>query len=313
MFTNSQKLLSKMTALSMLFLSSISLSAVIDFKDVGNANAYVFKDYVGVNSDSQGALLIGGNTQLSGYTVATLNDYNQLALATSGNLIMNGGDINGLASVNGSATVGATNALREANASFDFNQAHFQQLSSTLSSQSNTSNTTKWSNLLLDTKDSTQTFITNIAASDIANFSSVLTTSEALGARIVFNISGVNIDLNGNDWLIKTSDWVSHSANNVLFNFFEATTVNINTALYGSVLAPNANVFGNGGMINGQLIANSFTTGVNGSGTQLNDAVFNSDPSDIATGIVNANSPSVVLLFLLTVGAIFVGQRKLAY
>ena len=90
-----------MTALSILFFSSISLSAVIDFKDVGNANAYVFKDYVGVNNDSQGALLVGGNAQLSGYTVATLNDYNQLALATSGNLVMNGGDINGFASGSG--------------------------------------------------------------------------------------------------------------------------------------------------------------------------------------------------------------------
>lgn len=47
---------------------------------------------------------------------------------------------------------------------------------------------------------------------------------------------------------------------NVLFNFYEATTVTVGGGFLGSILAPNALVTGGGGLqVDGQIIANSFS------------------------------------------------------
>lgn len=296
-----------MTTLSSLFFAFALQAAVVDFKDVGDANAYIFKNFTGLNNDSQGALVVAGDVVLSGYTVATLNKYDQLALATNGNLEVVGGDVNGFVSVAGTSTISNTNDLRLGMSDFSFDQKHFQELSENLSKQNNASNTVKWRELFIDTSFSSNTYITNIDSDDLFDFSSVKTGDLSLGARIIINISGKDIDLTSKDWLIKTSSYEAHDEANILFNFFEADTLTISTSLYGSVLAPNADVFGNGGMINGQLIANSFTTGTNGGGTQLNQSLFNSDIPLEIDKVEELPNPGLYALFL---GSLVVLLRK---
>lgn len=286
-----------------MLLPSLSVAAVINFDDMGDANAYIFNDFNATNNDSQGALIIGGNATLNGYTVATLNDYGALALSVGGNLNMVGGDINGLSSVNGSVSVSATNDVRDTSSDFNLNQTHFTDLSTELSQSTNSTNAVKWSNLNIATTANVETYITNIDTAAFGSFTSVFTTPQALGDRIVFNIGGQSIDLNSQDWLIKTTDWDQHFSNNVLFNFYEATSLTINTSLYGSVLAPLADVTGLGGMINGQLIANSFTTGLNGNGTQLNFAPFNADKVTIDSA-TKVSEPSILALIIFGIGLI---------
>lgn len=302
MFKKCGKTLLKLTALSLCLIAFIAHATVIDFKDMGDANAYIFSEFTGLNNDSQGALLVNENIDLTGYTVATLNGSDELAIATNGNLSVNGGDVNGLVSVAGTATINNTNELRSTSSNYEFDKNHFQKLSTNLSTSTNTINTVKWSELLIDTSTSRYTYITNIDSNQLFNFNSVKTSELALGARIVFNVSGENINLTAKDWLIKTAAYESHDAKNILFNFFEADTVTINTSIYGSVLAPNASVIGEGGMVNGQLIANSFTTGTNGGGTQLNQAVFNSDTLSFDNTVGTIPLPKTNLMFI---GALF--------
>lgn len=298
MFNLRHFLLCASSALLLSVPSEQSSAAIIDFSDMGDANAYIFNDFTGYNNDSQGPLLIGGDAIFEGYTVGTLSDGNSLVLSVGGDLSVNGGDVNGLASVTGSTTVTSTNALRETTSTFAFDQNHFETLSTRLSTQNNTSNATLYSALNLNTLGGLDTYITSLPLAQLADFTSVFTTPEALGSRVVFNISGDVVNLTSKDWLIKTNDWMQHNESNILFNFYEATSLTINTSLYGSVLAPKADVFGNGGMINGQLIASSFTTGINGGGTQLNRPTFNADTPPSTANTVDVNEPTAIALLL---------------
>jgi choice-of-anchor A domain-containing protein len=49
----------------------------------------------------------------------------------------------------------------------------------------------------------------------------------------------------------------STAASNILFNFGTGTSVTLNGALYGSILAPNATVTGSGLIVDGEIIANN--------------------------------------------------------
>ncbi|MBT0587691.1 choice-of-anchor A family protein [Alteromonas oceanisediminis] len=307
LFAKPVRLLTSVTALS-LFIITPALAAVISFDNISDANAIVFGDFVGKYNDSQGSLIVGGNATLTGYTVGTLNQADKRALTVSGNLDLVGGDVNGLAYVGGTASVSNTNALRAAPEMGIASQAHFISLSESLSVANNANANAKWSQLTLQSAAFQDTLIAHISPSQFSDFTSVFTAPEQLGSRIVLNISGNDITMGAKDWLLKTTSWLQHDASNVLFNFYEATSLTINTSLYGSVLAPNADVFGTGGMINGQFIANSFTTGING-GTQLNYAPFNADDTP-PLDIKQVSEPHAAALLLLGLGALLIGRFK---
>jgi hypothetical protein len=64
--------------------------------------------------------------------------------------------------------------------------------------------------------------------------------------------------------------YTNFASGRVLFNLLDATQVTLNGSFEGSILAPTANFSGIGGTLRGQVVANSWSGGV-----QVNDVPFN--------------------------------------
>jgi choice-of-anchor A domain-containing protein len=106
-------------------------------------------------------------------------------------------------------------------------------------------------------------------------------------ATIAFNISGTSVDMGGFD-MVNFMTLLGESWDNVLFNFYEATELDLySIGIYGSILAPLANITANYGQLNGTVVANSWT------GTmQLNNTPFDGDDPTAPVP-----EPAMLLLF----------------
>lgn len=86
-----------------------------------------------------------------------------------------------------------------------------------------------------------------------------------LSSPLVLNVRGSNIDLTAMDLT-----GLQGIANHVIWNFCDTQTLNVGAiAVWGTIVAPYADIQGDGGVINGQVFAKSF----NGS-TQVNWVPF---------------------------------------
>jgi choice-of-anchor A domain-containing protein len=90
--------------------------------------------------------------------------------------------------------------------------------------------------------------ITAAQLAEISSFSIDLNGA----ASVIFNVSGASVTYAANDE--SGSAW----ADKILWNFYDATTVNLNTLIGGTVLATGASVT-NGNQIDGTLVASSLT------------------------------------------------------
>ena len=116
----------------------------------------------------------------------------------------------------------------------------------------------------------------NVFDIDTSILSDTNTITINLGAnsKILVNVSGTSVRLDGGMSL------VGGNASQVLFNFSQATDFVVgNMGFLGSALAPTAVYSGGGGVINGQLIVDSFTGDTWGGigGTQVNKVKFSGD------------------------------------
>ncbi|WP_100642128.1 choice-of-anchor A family protein [Alteromonas facilis] len=285
-------------------LTTMKLSAMpIAFDDMGDASAYIFNDFTGTNSDSQKALWVGGNADFSSYSVATLNDWNSLALTVQGNFSQSGGDVNGLSSIGGDILITSASALRTTTESRNFDQQYFTELSQRLSAQENGTHAIVWGALQLSLSRNliNDTLFVSLDQQILDSVWGIFTQDIFNGTRVVLNVSGTDVSMSGSkDWWLKDHNYsFNHKANNVLFNFYEAENLSIAGGIYASILAPNADVIGGSGALNGQLIANSF----NGS-TQLNDAAFSVD-----TPATDVSEPAAFYLVAFVV--FLLGVRRL--
>ena len=284
----------------MLIASVLSVSATatpIVFDDMGDANAYVFADYAGFNSDSQGRLFVGGDATFSSYTVAGLNDWNSLALTVGGDLTQVGGDIVGLASIGGSAMVSSAAPVRTTSDQRNFDQGYFQQLSTELSQMQSGNLELKWGALNLSGNLVNNTLFVDVNQQILDSAWGFLTKDLTQGSRVVLNVAGESLTMSSSkDWLFKDAAYAfNHSSSNVLFNFYEAKNIEIGGGIYGSILAPNAAINGNSGVLTGQIIANSFS-----GSTQLNYSPFETDEPP-----TSVSEPAIPALFLLAVLILF--------
>lgn len=135
----------------------------------------------------------------------------------------------------------------------------------------------------------------NLSASDLAHIPSY--GVELNGAStVIFNVSGTTVDFDANDESGTTG------ADNIIWNFYQATSVDLQTDIAGTVLAPLAHVT-NGNQIDGVLVADSWT----GDG-ELHDWAF--------TGALPPPVPepgvwAMLLVGLAAVGAALRGRRSL--
>jgi len=115
------------------------------------------------------------------------------------------------------------------------------------------------------------------------------------GATLVVNVAGTDLDFNRN---------FNTYANmkNVLFNFYEATTVDIGRQFSGSILGVFADITGgNSGNIDGTVVGNNVTQNANG---EIHNAYFQGDLSSLSGPVSVAPEPSTWAMLILGFGLV---------
>ena len=98
--------------------------------------------------------------------------------------------------------------------------------------------------------------VANITASQLASGTFNLPTyaTATNGKTLIINVTGSTVTFGANEVGNGSAD-----QQNIIWNFVDATSVVVNTAVYGSVLAPKATITGNS-PINGSVVANVFNS-----------------------------------------------------
>lgn len=243
------------------FASPIDASTVLrDFNTVifGNAST---------QADIEGAAVIGGNfsgaTMYNNPTQSPASGFS--ALTVYGSTYGNSMNINN----GGSAYIGGSHGQQvnfNGGGGFSYTPPpstipDFQSSLNNLSAQ--LSQLSANSSLIMPTDGSTNNVqfkatpgangvaVFNITAAQLSSFASFVMNLNGSTSMIV-NVSGTSVTINGND------NSGALGANNIIWNFYQATTLNIGTLIGGTVLATQAAVTNNN-QIDGGLFAQSWT------------------------------------------------------
>jgi choice-of-anchor A domain-containing protein len=283
---------------------------------VGGANLYAIRDFTAPSSDVEGAVVAGGNVTISSYSI-NHNDKDAFgkdgyALVAGGNLSLQGGSIE-----NGKAYVGGTSSLMWAAAPqaatsnpVDFKAAstYYKGVADALSGLDATGAVTRlWSGVQVTGSGKGGVDIFNVSSDIFANSSSWTLEKLVPGETLVFNVSGSAGTFNNGGISFQPL-----AGYNVLFNFYEAQTVDVRGVI-GSVLAPYATQTANWGVINGNVIVDTWSSTV-----QVN-ANHYFTPVDIAGLKLDAGGdaasarvpePGSIALVLAGLAAAGVARRK---
>jgi len=286
------------------FASSASLGLA------GNYNAFIFHDFNSSYTDTQGRLAIGGDATLAGYGVGT-----GLAAGTAGDTLAVNGNLttyNGGQLYQGDARIGGTTTSTNGgftvakgslytNAStpinFDTAKTQYANMATSLSGLAATGTVRNdYGGLKLIGNDSNATQVISLDGSALSsgNWGLDILSGISSSDTVVVNVSGTDVT-----WGISSvGSTLRAHAGNVLFNFYEATSLSILGEAFGSFLAPDADVTGTWGQFNGVLIAGSFD-----GHTQFHNVGF--------TGDLPAATPIPGSIFLLGTGMLgLLGWRK---
>lgn len=257
-------------------------AAVLNSIDFGVASGYSAFIYGNVSkvTDIEGRVAVGGNLQADAYSFGYRTPYgnNGPSVVVGGNIQLgNGGIYNGpTANVNTNASVGpvteytkkegyavyagANNStvnyldLRKGPTGIDFNAAKTRllDLSSSLAAMAaNGTVTQQGDNTLLKGDGQSDLQIFNLNSAQVRNLQ--LTNVKA-GAHVVVNVlSGGTVEFSGGQSGLEAL------RDRVLFNVMNATSVNVNTFSWGSLLANKADIKGTG-HLEGNVIANSLSS-----------------------------------------------------
>lgn len=293
----------KSAIVATLAMQSMAASAdVLDFGVAGQFNVFVFENFTSNGSDVEGAVAVGGNFNVSSYSVNALNKpVAGNALVVANNLSVNGGSVNnGDIDVGGSKTTssfGFTGAYADNDPiNFANERTYLQNLSTSLNALANTGTATyNYGGLQLTASNSTSAQIFDIDGSFFSAANNTKFSGFANGQTIILNISGNGQTFNGG-----TGTDFSAFGFNVVYNFYQATSLTTGFGATGTILAPLAEITGNNGAINGNVIAKTWS-----SSTQVNvTGMFK--PTEI-TGLVVTPVPEPETYGMLLAGLAFVG------
>jgi choice-of-anchor A domain-containing protein len=282
--------LSKVLVLAAAFFANQSFADTIDLGAASNYNVFVFGNYqsTGWNSIS-GAVAVGGNANVSSSAISNSAN-NNYGLVVGGNLTKSYGNVTGTTWVGGTVTKPQWDYYNSystaSTAPIDFAAAKTQltSLSDSLASTAATgavSYNYGTNGYLAGAGSNVEYF--SLSGNDLSSITSWHFSNIASGATLIINVSGDSINLTGG--------WSDFSAYNVLFNFYDATTVNLNNINFAaSILAVDATVFGSSGDVTGTIVAN----GWNNSLTLGND--------QFASVVVTAPVPEPHAYMLMVIG-----------
>ena len=279
-------------------------AAVLDLT-LGNANVFAFNDFKAPQADVEGAIMAGRDVSLSSYSVNDKNvdAYGGYSLIVGRNFSFTSGAV-----MNGDTYVGGTSTLNQSGtlvspvkggvapvnmtalaASLTKTSQALTQVATTGSAQQ------KWGGVYISGTNSAVEVI-DLDASWLNSSSYYNLSNMKAGATLIVNFSGSSATFSGG--------YQAFDGYNVLFNFADATTLNIATGFTANVLAPNASVTNGSGVINGNVVVNNWNSGV-----QIN-ANHYFVPTEVA-GLVSAVPEADTYAMLLAgVGLIGVMARR---
>lgn len=326
----------KLTLALMVVLSGAAQAGNISLGQAAEFNTFLKGGLTSPGPDVEGRAAIGGDLVITGaYTFADKN-----ASAQGAEVIVGGNVVaaNGAIKVHGgtefsqgqlvyggtiSGSLGSGTASKTNNSGIDFNGAftHLTKLSEQLAKSTTPTiiDRNKQDNVITFTPsaaNAANVYVIDINQQDLSfGLLKIDNKNIAKDALIVFNVknptNATSVDFKigqmdlGKD--ISTSKFIN-AANqsaidkHILFNFYGVTDLTLSAGIYGSILAPTANITSSSGVVWGHVIANSWKGNM-----QMNWA-----PLDVPTGTppaVSAPSPAALLLL---VPALFWFRRRTA-
>ncbi|MCV2360265.1 FxDxF family PEP-CTERM protein [Paucibacter sp. TC2R-5] len=280
-------MLNRASGLKLVSIAAMALLAgaaqalpVMDLGVAKNYSGFFFGNATKV-MDVEGKFAVGGNLDTTGFSFGyrTSADVDGPSLVVGGNVKLGSGQINkgpgnnidtnatvgpitswqkpiGYGVYGGTNTSSSPHDLRQGNV-IDFGAAKTQltTLSSTLAAEaSNGLVERKWGGLYLtgDNKADVQVF--NVSSGPLGN---LVLANVKEGAHVLVNVWGQEaLTFSGGQ-----DGQLNALRSSVLFNLVDATSVDIRTFTYGTILATKANVIGTG-HIEGSIIANSISAQV---------------------------------------------------
>jgi len=306
----------------------------------GHYNVFVLGDMGSATnpytSDSEGAMAVGGNLWLQDFTTAADSTYGGTALVVGGNLWETRGEIRGDAYVGGSANFtrnagGATvkgdlnvagqlisaptsvtgriyTGVSAAIIPIDFAQigADLRAAASLLAHPGGDDGkvgtvSMAGRNLTLTGTSTGVNFFSLTAAQMASLGSGSFTLNAPAGSTAIIDVAGQNVTVGapGNFGFFFNGISVDH----VLFNFYEATTLRMQS-FQGSILAPHAAVTFTNGQMNGTLMAAQLNSVLYQNG-EFHDVLFDGDLpiyAMVADSLTSSEVPEPVGLSVLAFG-----------
>jgi choice-of-anchor A domain-containing protein len=283
----------RVCAITLLFASAASATSILT-----PYNVIVSGNFSDGGIDCNGAAAVGGVATLGGglNVGGDLDGEALTALPGSTTFIAagNGGTVNGLS---GTLQLAAGNYYVYGTAGTIYNNgnpkgtldtsdpinfsstfAQFQGTSAQISNEAQTAgdSVTGTGALTINVNQAGLNII-DLTAAQVANAGSINFVGVSSSKWVLVNVSGTTDTLNlsggtsfnGNQ---EVGDGAT-GAEDVLYNFYQATAVQLEGAVVGSVLAPNAVVTGSGYQFDGSLVAAQFAQGTGG-GTQFHNLIF---------------------------------------
>ncbi|MEQ9488704.1 MAG: choice-of-anchor A family protein [Alphaproteobacteria bacterium] len=252
---------------------------------------YVGGDYVGgatVNSDNspdvdlgngiKGSLIVGGS-----FTGNHIN-------LESGDAFF-GGSINGNVNNNGGGVISTGVSGIPVN-DIKTMMIDFSAELAALAPTGGVANVTDNNNIgFIANPDANNVAVFNIDDTGLKNAGTYFGVTADLGVTTVINVSGKHIDSRLN---------LNLTQNSVIFNFYEAETLNIHAAFNASILAPLADLVLTGGGVNGTLVANNLNQD-----SEIRAPLYN--------GVIPVTSvplPTPILMLLTALGALGVASQR---
>jgi len=270
-----------------------SLGAASDY------NVFVFGNFTSSGSDTEGRLAVGGNANLTNYSVGTsLSATGGNTLVVGQALTFNSGQVNKGNAVYGT-TVSTSNfgipngsVIQGSPIDFAAAQSQLTSLSGQLAGLSSNGTFTDYYGTLQFVGSDAALNTFTVTAPSVNSANGVQINAPA-NSTVVINISGNNINFDYMGISISNTD-----KQHVIYNFYEATVLNIaGISVQGSILAPFAAVNFSNGNVEGTLIAAS----VSGQGEYHNYKFL---------GTLPVPEPSSAALIGLSLAAIVARRRR---
>lgn len=280
-------------------------------------NAYTSGAFTSSSSDTEGKIAAGGAVSLSSYSVAEKNQGGN-ALVAGGGVSFSGGTIYGNAvsggaasysnaTVNGKVSAGGAVSAPPSivTAAYTGSPVSFGQISADLASASSYLNSSaaqsqgslgtvlfQYSTLNFTSTATSGLVFFDVTAAQLANTNLAFHVNS--GTTVIVNVTGQT------SGTIGAQGFDGVTADNTLFNFVDATSLNL-ASFNGSILATNAAVTASNGRIDGSLMAKSYS-----GSTQLNWYGFKGGMPTMSA----VPEPSSWAMMILGVGAVGAVLRK---